>query len=151
MDLNILSSTNFLILNSRALSLFSLTEKSFIWCGQVTYWSFFTPSIWHLQLDKYFWQLTFIIKLFSSRLKNDHFSFLKFSEILFALIQFSRLFRSIVTNLLRFLIDLRKYNKLVSSGKWWTLQDFVAWLRSLIYSKNNRGPRTDPWGIPQFF
>ena len=41
-------------------------------------------------------------------------------------------------------------NRLVSSAKWWTLQDFFAWLRSFIYNRNRRGPRTDPWGTPQF-
>ena len=61
--------------------------------------------------------------------------FLTFSEILFAFSQLTRFFRSIFTNLLSFLIDLPKYNKLVSFAKWWTLQNFMAWLRSLICSK----------------
>ena len=60
---------------------------------------------------------------------------LTFNEILFAFSQLARFFRSIFTNLLSFLIDLLKYNKLVSFAKWWTLQNFMAWLRSLICSK----------------
>ena len=38
----------------------------------------------------------------------------------------------------------------VSSGKYWTLQNFIAWFRSFIYDKNSMGPRTDPWGTTQF-
>ena len=37
---------------------------------------------------------------------------------------------------------------LVSSAKWWTLQNFIALCKSFIYSKNRRGPRTDPCGTP---
>ena len=48
------------------------------------------------------------------------------------------------------LIELLQHNRLVSSAKWWILQDFITWLRSFIYSKNRRGPRTDPWGTPKF-
>ena len=36
------------------------------------------------------------------------------------------------------------------SAKWWTLQNVIAFLRSFIYNKNRSGPRTDPWGMPQF-
>ena len=38
----------------------------------------------------------------------------------------------------------------MSLAKWWTLQDFIAWLRPFIYRENRRGPTTDPWGKPQF-
>ena len=38
----------------------------------------------------------------------------------------------------------------MSSAKWWTLQNFIAWLKSFVCNKHRRGPRTDPWGIPQF-
>ena len=48
--------------------------------------------------------------------------------------------------LIEFLIDKR----LVSSAKWWTLQNFIAWFRSFIHNKNSRGPRTYPWGTAQF-
>ena len=46
--------------------------------------------------------------------------------------------------------ELPRHNRLVSSAKWWTLQNFVVWYRSFIYNKNRRGPRIDPWGTPQF-
>ena len=36
------------------------------------------------------------------------------------------------------------------SAKRWTLQNVIAFLRSFIYNKNRSGPRTDPWGMPQF-
>ena len=49
-----------------------------------------------------------------------------------------------------FLIELQRHNRLVLSARWWTLQDFIAWLRSFIYNKNGRGPRADPWGTSQF-
>ena len=49
-----------------------------------------------------------------------------------------------------FLIDLPKYNKLLSSAESCTLQNFIAWLRSCMNNKNGRGPRTRPWGWPQF-
>ena len=29
----------------------------------------------------------------------------------------------------------------MSSAKWWTLQNFIAWFRSFIYNKNRRSPR----------
>ena len=41
-------------------------------------------------------------------------------------------------------------NRLVSSAKWWTLQNFIVWLKSFICNTIRRGPKTDPWGIPQF-
>ena len=38
----------------------------------------------------------------------------------------------------------------MSSAKWWTLQNFIAWFRSFIYNKNSSRPRTDSSGTPQF-
>ena len=52
--------------------------------------------------------------------------------------------------LFRFLMQLFRHNRLVSSAKWWTFQIFIVWLSLFIYNKNRRGPRTDPRGIPQF-
>ena len=76
--------------------------------------------------------------------------FVTLTEILFAFNQFARCFKSVLTSLFSFLIELLKHKRLVSSAKWCTLQYFIAWLRSFIYSKNRRGPRTGPWGTPQF-
>ena len=39
----------------------------------------------------------------------------------------------------------------MSSANKWKLNNFEVLGRSLIYSKNNRGPRTDPWGTPHVF
>ena len=48
------------------------------------------------------------------------------------------------------MIELLRYNRLVSSAKWWTLHNFIAWSRSFMYNKDRSGPRPDPWGTPQF-
>ena len=82
--------------------------------------------------------------------KDYHFSFLTLSEILFAFNHFTRCVKSGLTILFSFLIELLRHNRLMSSAKWWTLQNFIAWFRSFIYNKHRRGPRTDPWGTPQF-
>ena len=41
-------------------------------------------------------------------------------------------------------MDLLKWSRFVSSAKWRTLQNVMAWLNSLIYIKNERRPRTEP-------
>ena len=93
----------------------------------------------------------FTIKLFPFRFKDYKFGFfLTLSKILFALSQYTRFFKSKLTSLLSSLIDLLKYNELVSSAKWCTLKDVIAWLRSFMYNKNRRGPWKEPWGIPKF-
>ena len=61
--------------------------------------------------------------------------FVTLTEILFAFNQFARCFKSVLTSLFSFLIELLKHKRLVSSAKWCTLQYFIAWLRSFIYSK----------------
>ena len=38
---------------------------------------------------------------------------------------------------------------LVSSANKWNIKLLEAFGKSLIYNKNNRGPKTDPWGTPQ--
>ena len=38
---------------------------------------------------------------------------------------------------------------LVSSENKWKVWNFEALVKSLIYNKKNKGPRTDPWGTPQ--
>ena len=39
-----------------------------------------------------------------------------------------------------------RFKRLVSSAKWWTLQNFIALCESFIYSRNRRKRRTDPCG-----
>ena len=81
---------------------------------------------------------------FPSGFNNNSFSFLTFKEILFALSQLDKFFKSILISSLSFLIELVRNKKLVSSAKWWTMQNFIAVCKSFVYSKNRRGPRTDP-------
>ena len=44
---------------------------------------------------------------------------------------------------------LQEQYMLVSSANKWKVSNFEALGKSLIYNKNNKGPRTDPWGTPQ--
>ena len=70
-----------------------------------------------------------------------------FKEILFALGQLGKFFKSVLISLLSFLMGLVRNKRLVLSAKWWTLQNFIALCKSFIlYSKNRRGQRTDPCG-----
>ena len=71
-----------------------------------------------------------------------------FKENLFALSELDKFFKSVLISLLSFLMELVRNKRLVSSAKWWTLQNFIAVCKSFIYSKNRRGPRTDPCGTP---
>ena len=61
-----------------------------------------------------------------------------------------RCFKSALTSLFNFLIELFGYNRLVSPEKLCTMQSFIAWLRLFIYNKNRRSPRIDSWGMPEF-
>ena len=72
--------------------------------------------------------------------------FEKFKYILLALSHFVRFFRPILMNLLRCFALI--FNKFVSSAKWWTLQSFMAALRSFMDMRKSNGPNTDPWGTP---
>ena len=154
MNLNILGLTYFLILKRRALALFSLMERSFKWCCQVRFVSIFTPSYLALSVRYSLLPHNFIFKSLSSffclDLKIIISVFFTLSEILFAFNQLTRCFKSALTSLFSFLIESLWHNRLVSSAKWWVLQNFIAWFRLFIYNKNRRGPRADPWGAPQF-
>ena len=65
--------------------------------------------------------------------------FFALSEVLFGFNQLTRCFKTTLTSLLSFLVELLKRKTLVSSAKWWTLQNFIAWLRSFIYNQNGEG------------
>ena len=147
MDLNILRLRH-LILKRKALALFSLMGRSLTWNCKVKFASIFTPkyltlSVWYSLLPH-----NFIFKspsnFFCLDLKITISVFFTLSEILFAFNQLTRCFKSALTNLFSFLIELLRHNKLVPLTKWWTLQNFIAWLKSFIYNKNRRGPKTDP-------
>ena len=82
-------------------------------------------------------------------LKITSLVFLTLREILSALINFSALtnfiiiFQVNIDNFIEFFNDLPKYNKLVLSAKWWcTWQNFIAWLRSLLYNNERSEDRT---------
>ena len=129
----------------RALALFSLMERSLTWHCQLRFVSIFTP--WYLTISLRYSLLpyNFIVKspsnFFCLDLKITISVFVfKLSKILFAFNQLTRCFKSALTSLFSFLIGLLKYKRLVLSAKWWTLQNFIAWLRSFVYNENRRGP-----------
>ena len=74
--------------------------------------------------------------------------FFTLSEILFAFNQLTRCFKSALTSLFSFLIELLRQkisviSKVINFAK-------CSCLRSFIYNKNRRGTGTNPWGTPQF-
>ena len=69
-------------------------------------------------------------------------------EILFALSHCLIWERSWLMYLLIFLRDLLQYNIFVSSAKWCIKECVTASCRSFIYTRNNKGPKIDPWGAP---
>ena len=152
MDFNIL--TYFLILKRSTFALFNLMDRSLTWYCQLRALSIFTSRYLTLSVGYSLLPHNFIFKspsnFFWLDLKITISVFFMLSEIIFAFNQLTRCFKSVLTSLFSFLIELLRYKILVSSAKWWTLQNFIAWLRSFIYNKNRRGPRTDPWGTPQF-
>ena len=122
MGLNILRLTYFLILKWRALALFSLMERSLIWCCQVRFASIFTPTYLTLSVGYSLLPHNFIFKspssFFCLYLKIIISVFFTLSDILFAFNQLSRCFKSALTNLFSFLIESLRHNRLVSSTKW---------------------------------
>ena len=154
MDLNILRLTYFLNLNSRAFALFDLMERSSTWYFQLRFVSICTPRYLTLSVGYNLLPHNFIFEspsnFFCLDLKTTISVLFTFSEILFAFNQLSRCFKSSLTSLFSFLIELLRHKRLVSSAKWWTLQSFIAWWRSFLCNANSRDPNTDPWRTPQF-
>ena len=140
MDLNILRLTYFLILKRRTLSLFSLMERSLIWYCQLKFVSTFTNKYLTLSVGYSLLPHNLISKspsnFFYLDLKITISVFFTLSEILFAFNQFAICFKSALTSLISFLAELLRHKRLVSSAKWRTLQNFIAWLSSFIYSEN---------------
>ena len=152
------------------LAIFSLTERSLTWNCQLRSRSasILTPRYFTLPVEYSFLPHCLTFKspsnFFCLDLKITISDFLTLSEILFAFSQLTSCFKSALTSLFSFLIELLRHNKLVSSANWWTLQNFVGQLRSFIYSRNGRallfllyindlnwvGPRTEPLGTLQF-
>ena len=140
--------TKFLILKRRAFALFAFVAISETWSFQFKFSSILMrryltervgPSRFLLSLV-----LTSSSNFFLWCLKITNSVFWTFREILFA-------FSQSVTFISRFtyLLSLNIYwSRFVSSAKWWTFQNFIAWFKSLIFIKSKRRPRTEPWGTP---
>ena len=124
MDLNILGLTYFLILKRRVLALFSLMKRSLTWHCQVRFESILSPRYFIFSVGYSVLPHSLIFKsssnLFFLDLKIIISVFLTLSEILFSLSQLNRCFKSALTSLFSFSIELLRHNKLVSSAKCWT-------------------------------
>ena len=144
----------FLILKRSTFALFSLMDRSLTWSYQLRFVSIFTPTYLTPLVGYRLLPHNFIFKspkFLLLRLKDYNFFFcFTLIEILFEFNQLTRCVKFELTSLFSFLIELLRHKKLVSSAKWWNLQELIAWLRSFIYNKNRRGPGTDPWGTLQF-
>ena len=81
-------------------------------------------------------------------LKNNKFVYEAYSEILSALSQFVRFFRSKFKSLFNLFSDLLMISRFVLSAKWWTLQCFITTCRSWIYIRKSKDPKTDPCCTP---
>ena len=133
MDLNFLRQTCFLILKRRALAAFSLIEKLLTWYCQLRFVSIFTPrylihSVGHSLLPH-----NLILKSPSNFFYLDLkitilFYFFYILIFTFAFNQLTRCFKSALTSLFNFLIELLRHKRLLSSAKWWTLQNFLLFL-----------------------
>ena len=130
MDLNILRLTYFLILKRRAFALFSLVDRSLTWYYKLRFVSIYTPRYLILSVGYNLLPHNVIFKspsnFFCLDLKIIISVFFMLSEILFAFKQLTRCFKSALVSLFSFLIELLRYKRLVSSAKWWTLQNLIA-------------------------
>ena len=81
-------------------------------------------------------------------LKKISSVFETFNEILLALSQFVRFFRSIFKSLFNPFSDLSMISRFVSSAKWCTLPCFYATCRSLMYIRETKVPKTELCGTP---
>ena len=122
MDLSILRLTYFLILKRRALVLFSLMERSLTLYCQLSFVSIFTPRYLTLSVEYSLLPHSLIFKSPSNFLCLDSkitiSVFFILHEILFAFNQLARCFKSALTSLFSFLIELLRHKRLVSSAKW---------------------------------
>ena len=44
--------------------------------------------------------------------------------------------------------ELLAYNRFLSSAKWCIFEFFIDRLKSFIYMRNNKGPKTEPFDTP---
>ena len=71
-----------------------------------------------------------------------------FKEILFALSQLDKFFKSVLISLLSFLMELVRNKRLLSSAKWWTLQNFIVNHLYIVKTEGDQGQIPDPCGTP---
>ena len=118
MDLNFLRLTYFLILKNRELDLSSSMERSLTRYRQLRFVLIFTLMYLTLLVGCILVPHNFIFQsssnLFCLDLKITNFSFFTLSEILFGFNQLTRYFRSALTILFSFLIELLRHDRLVS-------------------------------------
>ena len=77
--------------------------------------------------------------------------FARFSVSLLALNQLVKLVKALISLSFRLKKSLSAINTLLSSANNQSLKHSCkASVMSLIYDRNGSGPRTDPWGTPQF-
>ena len=88
----------------------------------------------------------FVMFLLDLGLNSKILVLIVFKDILFALSHAVRSFKSWLICLLIFFKVLSTSSKLVSSAKWCTLMNFMAWFMSLMHIKKSIGPRTEPCG-----
>ena len=104
-----------------------------IWHCQLRFASILTPNYFTLSVGYSILPYSLTFKSPSNfsclDLKIAISVFLRLSEILFAFNQLTICFKSALAILYSFLIELLRHNKLVSSVKWWNLQNFIALLR----------------------
>ena len=132
-----------------------LLSLVFIWISwkfQVRCSSRYIPKYLALFTGFIFWPLTlkfrcFVILLFSG-LKIISSVLFALREILFGLSHCTIWERSWLMYLSIFLRHLLQYNIFVSSAKWCIKECVTASCRSLIYTRNNKGPKIDPCGTP---
>ena len=136
------------------MALFGLMQRSLTWFCQLRFVSIFTPSYLTISVGYSLLPYNFVFKSPSNfccfNFKIIILVFFTLSEILFAFNQLTRRSKSVLISLFSFLIEVLRRNRLVSSAKWWALQNFIAWFRSFIFNKNSRGHRAYSWRTPQF-
>ena len=121
MNLNILRLTYFLILKRRTLALFSLRDRSFPWYCQLSFVSILTPSYLTLSIGYSLLPHNLIFKspsnFFCLNLKITTLVFFYIELNFIAFNQLTRCFKSALTSLFSFLIELLRHKRLLSLAK----------------------------------
>ena len=122
---------------SKAFARFNFVAIALTWLFQFNLLSILTPRYLPESVGYILFPYNYIFMLKASSfllgLKIISSVFETFSQILLALSQFGRFFRSIFKSLLNLFSDLLIISRFVSSAKWWTLQCFITTCKSLMY------------------